>query len=144
MDLIKQAYKEWIRNERECFGDKTEQFDKDFSEQDKRYAFLASEVFGLTTYDLDLDIEFGKDIFEVMKVIYERKNFEYIKNETNYKKYILVCNLLNDNGWIEWGTSIRGAWFNNFDSIQFNDCSNEEIQLTDEFLKWFFKFIDCK
>jgi hypothetical protein len=76
-----------------------------------KYEWAASEIFHLTTYDGDLDERFVKAIIEVCKVILERRTFEYIEDEENYIKYILVCQLLEDNHWINWGTSIRGAWF---------------------------------
>jgi len=143
MNQIEKSYEEWLETLRDSFGNHTKEFDK-ISEQSKRLAFLSSTVFGLTTYDLDLDIEFGKDIFEIMKVIYEKRNFEYIKDESNYKKYILVCNFLINNHWLEWGGSIRGAWFNNFESIRLNDCSEDKILLSKEFIKWLMEFLEVK
>jgi hypothetical protein len=106
-------------------------------EKDKRLAFLSESVLGLCTYDMDLDVYFGREIFEVMKVIYNKKNFEYIKDEDNYKIFMLVCNLLNKNHWIEWGTSIRGCWFNESENIMLNEYSQETFELTNKFLKWF-------
>lgn len=38
------------------------------------------------------------------------RQIEYLIYAHNIK-YILVCQLLRDFNWIEWGTSIRGAWF---------------------------------
>lgn len=76
-----------------------------------KYVWAAHRVFDLTTYDDALDEQFVKDILEVCKIILDRENFEYIENEENYIKYILVCQLLDRSNWIEWGTSIRGAWF---------------------------------
>lgn len=76
-----------------------------------KYSWAMSEVFGLCTYDSSLDELFVKTIIEVCKVIKERTNFEYIGDRQNYIKYIQVCQLLNEFNWIEWGTSIRGAWF---------------------------------
>lgn len=76
-----------------------------------KYVWVASRVFDLCTYDKDLDESFVKNIIEVCKVILEERNFEYIIDSTNYTKYILVCQLLRNFNWIEWGSSIRGAWF---------------------------------
>ena len=76
-----------------------------------KYSWAASEVFELTTYDRDLDEMFVKKIIEVCKVILENRAFDYIRDESNYVDYILVCQLLEHFHWIEWGTSIRGAWF---------------------------------
>lgn len=76
-----------------------------------KYEWAAGHIFTLSTYDGALDELFVKKIIEVCKVILGKQNFEYIKNEENYITYILVCQLLNNLKWIEWGTSIRGAWF---------------------------------
>lgn len=81
-----------------------------FDKWDK-YHWAASRIFDLTTYDRGLDEIFVKDILEVCKVILEKRNYEYIEDEKNYLKYILVCQVLNKFNWLNWGTSIRGAWF---------------------------------
>lgn len=80
-----------------------------------KYEWAANHIFDLTTYDGDLDEKFVKDILEVCEVIADRYNYEYIGNKDNYIKYILVCQLLDNFKWIDWGTSIRGAWFDNGD-----------------------------
>lgn len=85
-------------------------FHKETVDEDK-YSWAASEVFDLVTYDSRLDERFVKDILEVLKVIQKRQTFDYIRDGANYVKYILVCQLLRDFQWIDWGTSIRGAWF---------------------------------
>ena len=93
-------------------------------------------------------MKFGKDIIEVMEVINNRKNFEYIKEDKeNYKKFILVANLLDKYNWIEWGTSIRGCWFDKWsnpyiegecydmeDKIEFDE-DGKDIGLLLDFLK---------
>lgn len=68
----------------------------------------------INTYDTSLSIEFGRDILEVMEVIINRRNFKYIKNKKNYRKFIIIANILSRYGWIEWGTSIKGCWFDEF------------------------------
>lgn len=76
-----------------------------------KYEWAASHIFDLTTYDGSLDEMFVKLILEVCDVILEDENYEYIKDETNYFTFIAVCQRLSSLGWIDWGTSIRGAWF---------------------------------
>lgn len=75
------------------------------------YDWAADEIFDLTTYDSELDKLFVETILDVCKVILARQNFEFIKDETAYVVYIVVCNMFEHKHWIEWGTSIRGAWF---------------------------------
>ena len=85
-----------------------------FTGDDTKYEWAACEVFNLTTYDSALDELFVKKIIEVLKVIFERTTFEYILDEKNYVTYILVCQLLEQFHWIDWGISIRGAWFDTY------------------------------
>lgn len=74
--------------------------------------WLSSEVFGFATYDPELDRLFTKKIIEVCKAILNKTTFEYIwEDEQNYITYITVCQLFVHCDWIDWGTSIRGAWF---------------------------------
>lgn len=84
---------------------------KEFGTFENKYEWAASHIFNLATYDSDLDEKFVKLILEVCEVILENKNYEYIEDETNYFTFIAVCQRLNSLGWIDWGTSIRGAWF---------------------------------
>ena len=53
-----------------------------------KYIFLSDYIFDVITYDDD-----------------------YIKQEEKYIDYILVCNWLESFDLIEWGSSVRGAWF---------------------------------
>lgn len=129
----------------------------------KIWDWVANDVFDLTTYDGELDKCFSKKILEVCKVILNGKNFEYIRNNDNYVNYILVCQTLVRHNWIDWGTSIRGAWFDD-DWGDEEDCkkplcsfrciyTNEEkewveekdtIPFTKENLKELIKFIEAE
>ena len=86
-------------------------YDAQRSNCESKYEWAANYIFDLTTYDGDIDEYFVQTIIEVCEVILEKRNFEYIQFRTNYIKYIVVCQLLDKFGWIDWGTSIRGAWF---------------------------------
>lgn len=77
-----------------------------------KYEWLSENVFDLTTYDNRLNDVFGRKVFEVCKAILGGTTFEYIQiDDAHYTTYILVCQILDMFHWIEWGTSIRGAWF---------------------------------
>lgn len=75
-----------------------------------KYVWAAEEVFGMFTYDDEMSEFFVKEIFEVIDAIYARINFTYINDNNKYAKYLQVCLMLDQFGWIEWGSSIRGAW----------------------------------
>lgn len=108
-----------------------------FCDKRTKYHWAARNVFNLTTYDDALDEKFVKDILEVCKVILNRENFEYIKDENNYVKYILVCQLLDHFQWLCWGTSIRGAWFevDTYYDFQTKESINRSRDILDE-LEW--------
>ena len=79
---------------------------------ESKHEWIATNVFGLATYDAGLDKIFVDVIFNICKVILEQDTYEFIESsDDNYIVYILVCQLLDRMKWIEWGTSIRGAWF---------------------------------
>ena len=129
---------------------------------DTKYEWAAREVFDLTTYDGELDELIVKKIIEVLKVILDKTNYEYIKNRENYINYILVCQLLDKFNWIDWGTSIRGAWFKSYHSNaethpileefevkRFVDgellkCVYPEVYFTKEALNTLIKFIEAE
>jgi hypothetical protein len=85
----------------------------DFSEDEiSKMQFLSDVVFDFTTYDGVLDEYFGQKMIEVLDVILNRTSFEYIKDESNYLNYITMVNMPFLKDKLEWGSSIRGAWFN--------------------------------
>ena len=88
--------------------DQTQRGNADYS----KYQFLSHLVFNLCAYDDEIEEKWGKAIFEVMCAIRDGETFEYIYiDDTHYERYLLVCQLLKQNNWISWGSSIRGAWF---------------------------------
>lgn len=116
-----------------------------------KYEWLAENVFDLTTYDNRLNDVFGKKIFEVCKAINEGTTFEYIaKDDIHYTTYILVCQILDMFHWIDWGTSIRGAWFeeehiHNIHSryiIRDPDNLDKEIPFTEDNIKMLLEFVE--
>jgi len=145
-EAIKKLYEQWQEFTNEQYPD-NESLDTYFSEQEKKCIFLSSAIIGITTYDDELDKEFGKMILSTMIQIKNRITFEYIKNKENYKNFILSCNFIEE--WIEWGTGIRGAWFNTGDGKIVPDeaLSNvgydeDGIRITDDFMEWFIEFLN--
>lgn len=121
---------------------------RDFTGPERnKYNWAADEIFELTTYDGGLDELFVKKIIEVLDSILDGYTFEYIRN--NYITYILVCQLLCKFGWIDWGSSIRGAWLDDYSSnarpilngnLEGHGCT--EIKFTKENLKELILFIE--
>ena len=115
-----------------------------------KYEWLSENVFDLTTYDNSLNELFGKKIFEVCKAILDGTTFEYISmDQSHYITYILVCQILKSFNWIEWGSSIRGAWFeeqhfNQYQSryiLTYYEGINKELPFTEDNIKILIDFV---
>lgn len=129
-------------------------FEKDYEshkimlEDSNVYEWAARYIFDLTTYDGGLDEFFVKIIVNVCEAILDHKTFELIEQSTeDYIDYILVCQLLNHKKWIEWGTSIRGAWFDYGKDAEplfsgYGECP--DVLFTEENLKTLIEFINEK
>lgn len=132
--LIHESYNDFLAGQLASCGNHKKYINKfnNIPEINKKCAWLA-ESFEITTYDLDISIEFGMKILEVMKVIWNNKNFKYIDSSPKkYRTFLAVCQLLNYNTMIEWGTSIRGCWFD----YHTGDGSEEDMKfLLEEFMK---------
>lgn len=89
-----------------------------------RLEFLSEYIFNFTTYDPDISEMFAKKAVEVCKAINRKTTFKYIKDGDNYKWYLLMCNMPFFSERLEWGTSIRGAWWgvNSDGVIEFDSC----------------------
>jgi len=83
----------------------------DDEEEITRLEFLALHVFNFTTYDGCIDELFAKKALEVCSAINNRETFKYHNDNENYVWYLLLCNMPFFIDKLEWGTSIRGAWW---------------------------------
>lgn len=126
--------------------DINEDIDDYFDLKQQKQIFLSNVIIGLTTYDYDLDLKFGKIILETLNAIQNRKTFEYIRDESNYEKYIISCNFIKD--WLDWGSSIRGAWFDFYGAkLVPDEClsnvgyDKEYIRLNEGFMTWLIEFL---
>lgn len=73
---------------------------------------IVAAVFGLITYDGGADYVFSEAIVQVLEVIRDKETFEFLEeNNTKYLTYLLVVNHPMIRPVLNWGTSIRGAWF---------------------------------
>jgi len=78
---------------------------------DSPYAFLAMEIFGLITYDDDEGELFGRKAVDVCLAITRKLTIPYQQDSENYRWYLLMVNMPFFQGKLDWGTSIRGAWW---------------------------------
>lgn len=135
----------WFENEYNNLDEKYKHYISEKpTKEDFKFIFLSDYIFNIATYDDDMSLEFGKKIFEVMKSIKNKETFEYINDVENYRSYIIVCNLLDKFDLIDWGSSIRGSWFNGNNIVCDVGCwksdgtviyENPTISI-EELLKW--------
>lgn len=76
-----------------------------------RAEFLSSHIFDFTLYDGNIDKLFVTKAIEVCEAIAARDTFTYIKSPENYRWYLAICNMPFFIKRLEWGSSIRGAWW---------------------------------
>lgn len=77
-----------------------------------RLEYLADQIFDFTTYDGGMSRIFARKAVEVCEAITTKCTFQYIeKSVENYQWFLLMCNMPFFASRIDWGTSIRGAWW---------------------------------
>lgn len=89
-----------------------------------RLEYLSVNIFDFTTYDSEADILFARKAIEVCNAISNRQTFEYQQDNENYLWYLIICNMPFFIDKLEWGTSIRGAWWgvSKWDEFEISSC----------------------
>lgn len=78
---------------------------------DSKFEYLSNYIFDFTTYDGEIDELFAKKAIEVCSAINTKTNFGYQESPENYIWYLVMCNMPFFADKLDWGTSIRGAWW---------------------------------
>ena len=106
-----------------------------------RLEYLAEHIFDFTTYESEYSELFARKALEVCAAISDRKTFEYINEPEGRLWYMLMVNMPFFADKLEWGTSIRGAWWSEppHKKIEFSSCGlfldGEQLQETMEFTR---------
>jgi len=87
-----------------------------------RAEYLCDHIFEIVTYDGEMAAMFGEKAVEVCNAILTGKTFEYIEDKERYKWYLTMCNFPFFKNKIEWGCSIRGAWWMTYQTIKYTSC----------------------
>lgn len=88
-----------------------------------RAAWLATYLFDVDTYDDDMGEWFTDIMLATARAVSERATFEFIKDRTRYRDYLTAVNLPFFVGRLEWGGSIRGAWWTGDQTLEVGDES---------------------
>ena len=86
-----------------------------------RLAYLSEYIFKFTTYETTYSELFATKALEVCTAINDRKTFEYINNPEGHLWFLLMCNMPFFRSKLNWGTSIRSAFW--------SASPNENIEL---------------
>ena len=89
-----------------------------------RLDYLGDHIFNFTTYDGEMSELFARKAVEVCAAINNKLTFDYIKEPNDYRWFLLMCNIPFFAERLEWGTSIRGAWWGAplGKKIEFDSC----------------------
>lgn len=102
---------------------------------ESRLEYLSDYILDFTTYDRGMSVLFASKAVEVCAEINNGTTFTYIEGADNYIWFLVMCNMPFFADRLEWGTSIRGAWWTGRPGkqIEFNSCGlwMGDEQLTD-------------
>lgn len=78
---------------------------------ESRLEWLGDYVFNLTTYDGEMSHKMAAMMLGVCLVITSGTNYKFIEDKNDYFWYLVAVNMPFFKGKIQWGSSIRGAWW---------------------------------
>lgn len=84
-------------------------FKEYYSKNDLKWDWFTENIIGVTFYDTDLSIKWGKLLYKTVKAILER--LQSIIMSEMYEEYLVCLNLIGTDK-LDWGSSIRYCWFN--------------------------------
>lgn len=112
--------------------------------QGDKLLYLGDYVFMFTTYVDEYSKHFAGAMVRTLRRIQDQTNFEFIEaSQENHLEYLQTVNtpFLHDK--LDWGTSIRGAWFSHDSKIKVWDNEKEEefemlfLDYVRELLEWY-------
>ncbi len=89
---------------------------KSIGDSHSKLEFLSDTIFDFTTYDSLVSEQFASKMLEVIDCILNRTTYKYQEENDNYINFLAMVNMPFLCDKIEWGMSIRGAWFEEYDS----------------------------
>ena len=113
-----------------------ELLDKHFKEEQHlqcppqtKMEYLGGSIFDFTTYDGEIDILFSERMVEVLKAILNKNTSEYIKDKDQYLNYLTMVNMPFLTDKLDWGISIRFAWFDNWTEYEIDGIEIKKQEL---------------
>jgi hypothetical protein len=94
---------------------------------ESKLEYLSHAIFDFNTYDSEIDVLFAKKMIPVLKCILDKTTYEYQEDREQYINYLLMVNMPFLVDKLEYGSSIRGAWFDEWDEYEI-DCGRIKIE----------------
>lgn len=101
------------------------------NEDKSKKEYLSDYIFNFVTNDSEMAELFAEKAIEVCKAITYRFTFDYIKDQECYKWFIVMCNMPFFSDKINWGTSVRAAWWDDkifYTSFGLFENNGEQIE----------------
>lgn len=105
-----------------------------------RTEYLSDYIFDFTTYESYMASLFAKKAIEVCKAITDRETFEYIKTDENRQWYLIMVNMPFFVKKLDWGGSIRGAWWDFREPIVMSQMVGIPLDQWDNFIRAMIEF----
>lgn len=83
--------------------------------QGSKFAWIGNDIFDFTTYDDGISSLLAGRMIDVCRCILEGTTFKYQElNDEHYLNFLIMVNMPFLQGKLNWGGSIRGAWFDEY------------------------------
>jgi hypothetical protein len=96
-----------------------------------RLEFLSEHIFDFSTYHSGMSTLFARKAVEVCAAITHRTTFDFIEDDDSHQWFLLMCNMPFFATRIDWGSSIRGAWWSTPGKLSSCGLWDEDKQLLD-------------
>jgi len=101
LKILKESYEDELESSASMHGD------YDYT----KLEFIGEHIFGFVTYESEVLKEMAKLCLDVCLAITHRQTFDYISMPERNVNYLMMINMQFFDGRLDWGTSIRGAWW---------------------------------
>jgi len=108
LEMLEESYQESKEN---CFT----------CEPPSKLNFIATQVFLIWTYDSSIEDKMGLEFLKICDVITKRNNFQFIESEESYELYLRTVSYPFFEDKLEWGSSIRAAWWKH-NPVEIDSC----------------------
>ena len=76
-------------------------------------------------------------------MISNKESFTFFEREEQYMWFIIMCNMPFFSGKIEWGTSIRGAWWQSAIELRLTTYDEKILMVDSEWIEFVSTMIEC-